>query len=104
MGHYEGDSLVPACREYLKALEIMEDRFDEKDLTGHKALFMAYAFSRLTDVYSDLYLHEQAIYFARLSLNYFQLFGSSSAPLSSLLNEIGAQYEMMEQFDSADYY
>ena len=104
VGHYEGDSLVPACREYLKALEIMEDRFDEKDLTGHKALFMAYAFSRLTDVYSDLYLHEQAIYFARLSLNYFQLFGSSSAPLSSLLNEIGAQYEMMEQFDSADYY
>ena len=104
VGHYERDSLVPACREYLKALEIMEGRFGEKELVGHKALFMAYAFSRLTDVYSDLYLHEQAIYFARHALRCFHRFGSSSAPLSSLLNEIGAQYEMMEQFDSADYY
>ena len=104
VGHYERDSLVPACREYMKALEIMEDRFDEKDLTGHKALFMAYAFSRLMEVYSDLYLHEQTIFFARQSLSYFHLFGLSSAPLSSLLNEIGSQYEMMEQFDSADYY
>ncbi|MBR3427921.1 MAG: hypothetical protein IKG95_08285 [Bacteroidales bacterium] len=104
VGHYERDSLVPACRECMKALEIMEGRFEENGLTGHKALFMAYAFSRLTDVYSDLYLHEQAIYFARHALRCFHRFGSSSAPLSSLLNEIGAQYEMMEQFDSADYY
>ncbi|MBQ3738683.1 MAG: hypothetical protein II862_06830, partial [Bacteroidales bacterium] len=104
VGHYECDSLVPACREYLKALEIMEDRFEENGLAGHKAMFMAYAFSRLMEVYSDLYLHEQTIFFARQSLSYFHLFGLSSAPLSSLLNEIGSQYEMMEQFDSADYY
>ncbi len=104
VGHYERDSLVPACREYMKALEIMEGRFDEKDLTGHKALFMAYAFSRLTDVYSDLYLHDQAIYFSRRSLEYYQKLEVPSWYTARMLCEIGAHYNMMDQLDSADYY
>ncbi len=104
VGHYEGDSLVPACREYLKALEIMEDRFGEKELTGHRALFMAYAFSRLTDVYSDLYLHDQAIYFSRRSLEYYQKLEVPSWYTARMLCEIGAHYNMMDQLDSADYY
>ena len=41
VGYYEQDSAVPACREYLKALEIMEDQFAEKELVGKKAQFMA---------------------------------------------------------------
>ena len=40
VGYYERDSIVPACAEYLKALELMESRFDEKDLVGKKARFM----------------------------------------------------------------
>ena len=104
VGHYEGDSLVPACREYLKALEIMEGHFGEKELTGHRALFMAYAFSRLTDVYSDLYLHDQAIYFSRRSLEYYQRLEVPSWYTARMLCEIGAHYNMMDQLDSADYY
>ena len=41
VGYYENDSAVPACREYLKALEIMEGRFEEKEMVGKKARFMA---------------------------------------------------------------
>ncbi|MBR3426971.1 MAG: hypothetical protein IKG95_03410 [Bacteroidales bacterium] len=104
VGHYERDSLVPACREYLKALGIMEDRFEEKDLTGHKALFMAYAFSRLTDVYSDLYLHEQTIYFSSRSLEYHQRLKVPSWYTARMLCEIGAHYNMMDRLDSADCY
>ncbi len=104
VGHYERDSLVPACREYMKALEIMEDRFEEKDLTGHKALFMAYAFSRLTDVYSDLYLHEQTIYFSSRSLEYHQRLKVPSWYTARMLCEIGAHYNMMDRLDSADCY
>ncbi|MBQ6101851.1 MAG: hypothetical protein IJL04_06105 [Bacteroidales bacterium] len=104
VGHYERDSLVPACREYLKALGIMEGRFDEKDLTGHKALFMAYAFSRLTDVYSDLYLHEQTIYFSSRSLEYHQRLEVPSWYTARMLCEIGAHYNMMDRLDSADCY
>ena len=104
VGHYECDSLVPACREYLKALEIMEGRFDEKDLTGHRALFMAYAFSRLMEMYSDLYLHEQTICFARLSLEYYQRVEVPSWYKARIFSEIGMQYDMMSQLDSASFY
>ena len=41
VGYYESDSVVPACAEYLKALEVMEDHYKEKELKGHKARFMA---------------------------------------------------------------
>ena len=94
VGHYECDSLVPACREYLKALGIMEGHFGEKELTGHRALFMAYAFSRLTDVYSDLYLHDQAIYFSRRSLEYYQRLEVPSWYTARMLCEIGAHYNI----------
>ena len=104
VGHYERDSLVPACCEYMKALEIMENRFEENGLAGHKAMFMAYAFSRLTDVYSDLYLHEQAIYFSSRSLEYHQRLEVPSWYTARMLCEIGAHYNMMDQLDSADYY
>ena len=104
VGHYECDSLVPACREYLKALGIMEGRFDEKDLTGHRALFMAYAYSRLMEVFSDLYLHEQAICFARHSLEYYQRLEVPSWYKARILSEIGAQYDMMDVLDSASFY
>ncbi|MBR0539960.1 MAG: hypothetical protein IJK36_07010 [Bacteroidales bacterium] len=104
VGHYEGDSLVPACREYLKALEIMEGRFGEKDLAGHKAMFMAYAFSRLMEMYSDLYLHEQTICFARLSLEYYQRVEVPSWYKARIFSEIGMQYDMMSQLDSASFY
>ena len=104
VGHYERDSLVPACREYMKALEIMEGRFDEKDLTGHKTLFMAYAFSRLMEMYSDLYLHEQTICFARLSLEYYIKTEAPSWYSARIFNELGMQYEMMTRLDSAQYY
>ena len=34
VGYYERDSVVEACQEYLKALEVMEERFEEKELVG----------------------------------------------------------------------
>ena len=68
VGYYEMDSVVPACSEYLKALEIMEEHFKEKDLVGHKAKFMALTNTRLCELFSDRYLHEQAIYWGKQSL------------------------------------
>ena len=54
VGCYENDSVVEACQEYMKALDIMEDHFEEKELVGYMAKFMALTYTRLTDVYSDL--------------------------------------------------
>ena len=104
VGHYENDSAVPACKEYIKALEVMEEHFEEKELVGHKARFMALTYTRLTDIFSDYYIHESAIYFAQCSLPYYKNQILSSWNLSWVLNEIGSHYDMMNELDSAEYY
>jgi hypothetical protein len=104
VGYYENDSVVEACQEYMKALEIMESYYEEKELAGSKAQFMAYTYTRLTGLFSDLYLHEQTIFFAKNSLTYFKKVAIPSWNIARILNEIGSQYDMMELSDSATFY
>ena len=52
-GYYENDSIVQACAEYLKTLEVMEGHFEERELVGKKAQFMALTSTRLTELFSD---------------------------------------------------
>ena len=104
VGYYENDSVVEACQEYMKALDIMQDHFEEKELVEHKAQFMALVYTRLTDLFSRLYLHEQTVYFSRQSLSYYKKQNVPIWYLSLMLCEIGAQYDMLEQLDSADIY
>ena len=104
VGYYEHDSLVDACKEYLKALEVMEEHFEEKELVGNKAQFMALAYTRLTVLFSDLYLHEQAIYFGKGSLHYYNKYEASPMHIAWILDEIGLHYDILENYDSAHYY
>ena len=67
VGYYEMDSVVPACEEYMKAIQIMEEHYPEKELVGLKAKFMALTYTRLCVLFSDLYMHEQAICFGKRS-------------------------------------
>ena len=104
VGYYENDSVVEACKEYMKALEIMENHFKDKDLISHKAQFMALTYTRLSMLFSDMYLHEQAIYFAQLSIALNQKLDVPRWHIARMLCEIGVQYDIMEQLDSADFY
>ena len=104
VGHYERDSIVAACREYLTALEVMESHFGEKDLVGQKAKFMALTYTRLTELFADFYLHEQAIYFGKQSLAYYVKHDDSTWYIPFMIGEIGSHYDMMEEYDSADFY
>ena len=104
VGYYENDSLVPACQEYIRALEMMDEHFEEKDLVGKKAYLTALIYTRLTVLFSNLYLNKQAICFGKKSLSYYEKSGTSSWQLSWMLSKIGTHYNMMEQLDSADYY
>ena len=103
-GYYERDSVVEACAEYLKALEVMESHFKEDELVGHKARFLALTNTRLTNLYSNAYLHEQALYFGKLALKYYHKYDANASHVAWMLNELGFVYDMMEQLDSADYY
>ena len=104
VGYYEHDSVVEACKEYMKALEVMEERFEEKELVGYKARFMALTYTRLTVLFSDRYLHDPAIYFGKNSLHYYKKSNDSSWHLAWMLSEIGTQYDIMDIIDSATYY
>ena len=104
VGFYERDSVVEACKEYLKALETMEEYFAEKALTGKKAKFMALTYTHLTGLFSDQYLHEQAIYFAKLSLQHYNNYQALPWHMAWVMEEIGTHYDIMGQLDSASAY
>ena len=104
VGYYEHDSMVEACREYLTALETMEGHFEEKDLVGKKAKFMALTYTHLTVLFSDMYLHEQAIYFGKQALWYYKKHDATPWHVAWILDEIGSHYDMMDEYDSADFY
>jgi tetratricopeptide (TPR) repeat protein len=104
VGYYERDSIVPACAEYLKALELMESRFDEKDLVGKKARFMTYTYNRLGDMFSEQYMTEPALDCYRHSYDYSVISPVSSYSVSNALYRIGKQYNKKGDKDSADYY
>ena len=104
VGYYEMDSVVEACEEYLKALEIMEEHYKEKDLVGYKAKFMALLNTHLCGLFSDQYLPQQAISFGKRSLIYYDKCDAELWQVAWILDEIGIHHAMIQQWDSADYY
>jgi tetratricopeptide (TPR) repeat protein len=104
VGYYENDSAVPACREYLKALEIMEGRFEEKELVGKKARFMTYSFNRLIELFSAQFMMESAIVCGERALLFCRIEPTSLFGVSNLLYYIGKQYDMLGNKDKAKYY
>ena len=104
VGYYEMDSVVEACEQYLKALEIMEEHYEEKDLVGYKAKFMALVYGHLCTLFTDHYLHVQAVGFAKQAYVYYQKQGALSWQSAWALHKIGMNYDMMDQWDSAAFY
>ena len=104
VGYHEMDSVVPACEEYMKAIQIMEEHYTEKELVGLKAKYLALAYTRLTILFSDQYLPEQAIYFSKQALSYYLKYDVEPRHITWVLYQIGLHYDMMEQSDSALFY
>ena len=104
VGYYERDSAVEACKEYLKALEVMEGRFEEKDLVKHKAQFLNYIYNRLGDLFEDQLLAEPAITCYNQALFYCRREPTSIYGIPVLLYRMGIQYNIIGQIDSAAFY
>jgi len=102
---YTDDSLTKlACQEYYKALEIMEQQFEEEQIVGHKASFMALIYARLANIYSDKFLIEPTVYFYKNVLTYKRKASSQPSSMANTLFFLGYEFEKSEQFDSALYY
>ena len=104
VGYYENDSVVEACAEYIKALDVMEEPFEEMELRGKKAQFVAITHTHLTELFSNYYLYEPTLYFGKKSLDYFQKYDANVWHIAWVLNEMGIHYDMINELDSADCY
>ena len=103
-GYYEKDSVVNAGAEYLKALEVMEEHFEEKELVGKKAQFMTYIYNRLGDMFEEQLLAEPAITCYKQALLYCRREPTSIYGIPVLLYSLGIQYDIANQKDSAAFY
>ena len=104
VGCYERDSVVEACKEYLTALEMMEGRFEDKELVGKKAQFMTYIYNRLGDMFEEQLLAEPAIACYKQALFYCRRKPSSKYGVPVLLYHLGVQFDITSQRDSAAFY
>ena len=104
VGYYERDSLIEACGEYLNALRMMEEHFEEKVLVGHKARFMTLTYNRLGDLFSAQFMQEPAIYCCKKSLDYDRIAQASPDKIANTLLQLGKQFDKLKEYDSASYY
>ena len=111
VGFYERDSVVAACGEYLKALEVMETHFpgiETQDVgvlrDRHIPRFMGLTYSRLAELFSDQFVLEPAIICFKRAIAFNRMEPTSSLGASKLLRHLGKQYDKLNQLDSAAYY
>ena len=104
VGYYELGNVVQACSEYLKTLELMESRFEDKTLMGHKARFMALTYGRLGEMFNEQLLAEPAITCYKQALLYCKREPTSIYGIPVLLYNLGIQYDVANQKDSAAFY
>ncbi len=99
--YYGEDSVVEACRYYLHGLEIMESGFTETERLTRYARFMALMYSRMTELFSNLDLHEQAIRYGKCSMIYLNEFHARPQHRVWILTTVGDHYDALMQTDSA---
>ncbi len=111
VGLYERDSVVEACGEYLKALEIVETHFpgmETQDIASlqveHLPRFMGLTYSRLAELFSDQFVQEPGIICFKRALAFNRMEPTSYLGASKLLRHLGKQYDKLNQLDSAAYY
>ena len=111
VGYYEHDSIVAACGEYLKALEMVETHFPGIETRhgtslqpNHLPRFMALTYGRLGDLFSGQFMQEPAIVCYKNSLVFSKIEPTSANGIANLMSHLGNQYSILQQMDSAGYY
>ena len=102
VGYYENDSVVDACKEYLKTLMIMESHFDIDKLTDNEAKFMGLTYTRLGELFSYYGTTQATIDSYKNALIYFSKVENYS--LANTYRRIAGSYRFDNNNDSALYY
>ena len=104
VGYYEHDSVVEACAEYLKTLEVMEGWFEGNEFVREKAKFMSYTYNRLGGLFSSQFMMEPSILCYKEAQFFCMIEPTSSFGVSNNFYRIGLQYNKIGQKDTALYY
>ena len=110
VGFYERDSVVAACGEYLKALEVVETHFpgiETQDVASlqveHLPRFMDLTYCRLAELFSDQFMQEPAIVCCKKALAYKRIEPVPQLFYCRSLEFLGRQYSKLNLYDSAAY-
>jgi tetratricopeptide (TPR) repeat protein len=110
VGFYERDSVVAACGEYLKALEMVETHFPNVETVctpslpiAHLPRFMALTYGRLGDLFSKQYMQEPAIICYKKALIFNSIEPISPNGTAKTWSLLTKQYYKINQLDSAKY-
>ena len=112
VGFQEQDSVIEACTEYIRALEIMKNHFPIVETqratslhaTPHLPRFMMLIYCRLGGLFSNQFMQEPALYCFKKALVFNRLEPIFQDDYSKSLYFIGLQYDKLQQWDSAQFY
>ena len=96
VGYDEHDSLVPACAEFLKTLEMMDPNQHPR--------FTALTYNRLVELFSNQFMQEPAIICCKRSIAFDSIEPVSRLNQCNMRLYLGKQYHKLNQYDSAKYY
>ncbi len=102
VSYYENDSVVEACHEYLNALEIMEEHFEEKDFIAYKAKFMGLLYTRLGELLLDHGVKKASIEMNQNAVKHFEKVDGFC--LANPIRSLALSFEFDNQIDSAVFY
>lgn len=97
---FQNDSLTEALDEYLNALKIMET----SDSMNYHPRFMMLIHWQLGNLFSSQYMQEPAIICYENALKFNALGECVPFEKSTLLHELGYQYDKLQKYDTALYY
>ena len=116
VGCYERDSIIAACKAYLKALELMETHFPDLALQrstatyGTTALpsnrllwFMDLTYCRLEVLFSKQFMQEPAIVCGKRALAIDTICSFNPYNTSSLFLNLGLQYNKLYELNKEPY-
>ena len=104
VGFYEKGDVVQACEEYLNALEMMEEHFEVKALTGGRAVFMENTYGRLFELFSAQFMMDPAIVCGEEALAYCEKELTLTQYIPILYYHLGKQYDKKGEREIARSY
>ena len=104
VGFYEKRNEAQACVEYLNALEVMEDCYEDQAMFGKRAVFMSYVYYRLLELFSAQFMMDPAITCGMQAMTYCQREPFLFKDIPIIHYHLGKQYDKKGEKEVANFY